>query len=83
MENRWREILQHLVQKGVSVPCPETVEIGPDLDPSRISGRSVTLHSGCRLLGAKPLILSGVELGGMDRLDDMPQALAGVPFKKG
>jgi hypothetical protein len=84
METRRREILvEYLIRKGVSIPCPETVEIGPDLDPTRISGRGVTLHSGCRLLGPKTLILPGVVLEGMDRLDDAPQALAGVPFKKG
>ncbi len=64
MENRQREILEQLIRKGVSIPCPETVEIGPDLDPTRISGRGVTLHSGCRLLGPKTLILPGVALGG-------------------
>jgi bifunctional UDP-N-acetylglucosamine pyrophosphorylase/glucosamine-1-phosphate N-acetyltransferase len=63
MEHRRREIIEHLIQKGVSIPCPETVEIGPDLDPTRISGRGVTLHAGCRLLGPKTLILPGVELG--------------------
>ncbi len=64
MENRRKEILEHLIQKGVFIPCPETVEIGLDLDPTRISGRGVTLHSGCRLLGPKTLILPGVALGG-------------------
>jgi hypothetical protein len=72
METRRREILEHLIRKGVSIPCPETVEISPDLDPTRISGRGVTLHSNCRLPGPKTLILPGVELEGMDRVGDAP-----------
>jgi UDP-N-acetylglucosamine/UDP-N-acetylgalactosamine diphosphorylase len=39
------------------------VEIGPDIDPDRISGERVTVHAGCKLYGPKTLIMPGVELG--------------------
>ncbi len=58
-----KEILNLLQKKGVHIPCPESVEIGEDIDPARISGKGVTIHSGCRLYGAKTAILPGAELG--------------------
>lgn len=51
------------MEKGVSIPCPESVEISSDIDPERISGQGVTIHAGCRIRGAGTLIMSGVELG--------------------
>ncbi len=56
-------LLSRLLDKGVRIPFPETVEIGPDVDPERISGERVTIHAGCRISGDKALILPGVELG--------------------
>ena len=56
--------IQTLIQKGVAIPAPESVEIGPEVDPGRISGDQVVLHSGTRMFGRDTLILPGVELGG-------------------
>jgi bifunctional UDP-N-acetylglucosamine pyrophosphorylase / glucosamine-1-phosphate N-acetyltransferase len=56
-------LLELLKEKGVRIPSPESVEIGSEVDPGRISGDRVTIHSGCRLFGPKTLILPGVELG--------------------
>jgi bifunctional UDP-N-acetylglucosamine pyrophosphorylase/glucosamine-1-phosphate N-acetyltransferase len=58
-----KDILSILQDKGVRICCPESVEVGPDLEPSRISGDGVTIHAGCKLYGAKTLIMPGVELG--------------------
>jgi len=63
MNRNGMDILKRLIAKGVSVPCPESVEIGADIDPERISGEKVTIHSGCRIYGAGTLIMSGTELG--------------------
>lgn len=52
-----------LIEKGVKIPCPESVEIGDDINPDRISGDNVIIHSGCKLYGPKTLILPGVKLG--------------------
>ncbi len=52
-----------LIKKGVKIPCPEGVEIGDDINPDRISGDNVTIHSGCKLYGPKTLIMSGTRLG--------------------
>ena len=56
-------ILNQLLEKGVRIPCPESVEISPDIDPERVSGVDVTIHAGCKIFGPKTLIMSGVELG--------------------
>jgi len=58
-----KNILNQLLDKGVRIPCPESVEIGPDIDPERVSGDDVTIYSGCKIFGQKTLIMSGVELG--------------------
>ncbi len=57
------EIKKTLIRKGVNIPCPESVEIGPEVDPGRIAGSDVVIHTGSRIFGPKTLILPGVELG--------------------
>ncbi len=52
-----------LIKKGVKIPCPDSVEIGDDINPDRISGDNVIIHSGCRLYGPETLIMSGARLG--------------------
>ena len=58
-----KSILNRLLDKGVRIPCPESVEIGTDINPERVSGDGVTIYSGCKIFGPKTLIMSGVELG--------------------
>ncbi len=58
-----KDIINRLLDKGVKIPCPESVEIGPEVDPARISGENVTIHTGCKLYGEKTLIMPGVTLG--------------------
>jgi len=57
------DLLSVLLKKGVKIPRPESVEIGPEVDPGRISGEGVEIHSGCRIFGASTLILPGVKIG--------------------
>jgi UDP-N-acetylglucosamine/UDP-N-acetylgalactosamine diphosphorylase len=39
------------------------VDIGPEVPAEMISGKGVVIHSGCKIYGAKTVILAGVELG--------------------
>ena len=55
--------LKKLQDKGVQIPCPESVEIGKDVSLDRISGDGVVIHSGCRIFGPDTLIMAGTELG--------------------
>ena len=54
--------IERLMERGVVIPCPQSVEIGDDVDPERISP-GVILHSGTRIYGADTLILKGSRLG--------------------
>ncbi len=55
--------IDQLIAKGVHIPSPQSVEIGDDIDPDRISGRNVTLHAGTKLLGANTYVADGARIG--------------------
>jgi bifunctional UDP-N-acetylglucosamine pyrophosphorylase / glucosamine-1-phosphate N-acetyltransferase len=52
-----------LVQKGVHIPNPESVDIGEDIDVDRIAARGVTIYSGCKLYGTETFIAEGAQIG--------------------
>jgi UDP-N-acetylglucosamine/UDP-N-acetylgalactosamine diphosphorylase len=56
-------IVHQLLSKGVQIPNPASIEIGPEVDPGRISAAGVVIHSGCKIFGKHTLIGPGVELG--------------------
>jgi UDP-N-acetylglucosamine/UDP-N-acetylgalactosamine diphosphorylase len=60
--NDQKTVIQHLIQKGVHIPCSESVEIGTDVNPDRISN-NVTIHTGCKIFGEKTLVLPGTVIG--------------------
>ncbi|SMC44173.1 UDP-N-acetylglucosamine/UDP-N-acetylgalactosaminediphosphorylase [Desulfocicer vacuolatum DSM 3385] len=53
----------YLMEKGVEIPLPHTLFIGPEVDLERISGEGVTLYPGTRISGKDTLIMSGTTLG--------------------
>lgn len=57
-----KKILQ-LVEKGVMIPNPLTVDIGDDVVIGRISANGVTIYPGCRIHGRETVISSGVQVG--------------------
>ncbi|MBN2372350.1 UDP-N-acetylglucosamine pyrophosphorylase [bacterium] len=52
-----------LMEKGVKVTNPSSIDIGDEVDISRISGEGVVLYSGCKIYGKKTLVMSGTKLG--------------------
>ena len=54
---------QRLADRGVTLLLPDTIEIGGEIDPGRISGDGVVIHPGCRLRGAGTVIGPGCQLG--------------------
>ncbi|MBW1667820.1 MAG: UDP-N-acetylglucosamine pyrophosphorylase [Deltaproteobacteria bacterium] len=60
---RSRDIIQNLIQKGVDIPNPLTLDIGKEVDVSRISGNGVKIFPGCRIYGEKTLIARDVRIG--------------------
>jgi len=56
-------LITALIEKGVKIPNPSSVEISEDVNINLISSEDVTIHSGCKIFGKKTLIMSGVKLG--------------------
>jgi UDP-N-acetylglucosamine/UDP-N-acetylgalactosamine diphosphorylase len=57
------EIVNKLLQRGVRIPNPAAIYIGPEVDFDRIAGEGVVIHAGCRICGERTLILPGAKLG--------------------
>jgi UDP-N-acetylglucosamine/UDP-N-acetylgalactosamine diphosphorylase len=57
------QTVARLLNKGVIIPNPFSVDIGEDVVPERISANGVVLYPGTRLSGEKTLIMAGVKLG--------------------
>jgi UDP-N-acetylglucosamine/UDP-N-acetylgalactosamine diphosphorylase len=55
--------IAELLNKGVKIPNPQSVEIGDDVDCDRISAENVVIHSGSKIFGNKTLILENSRLG--------------------
>ena len=54
--------ITHLIQKGVLIPNPLTLDVGDEVDVSRVAG-GVKLYPGCRIYGEKTVIAEGAQLG--------------------
>jgi UDP-N-acetylglucosamine/UDP-N-acetylgalactosamine diphosphorylase len=52
-----------LLDKGVAIPNPLSLDIADDVDVDRISGDGVTVHPGCRIHGSRTAISAGCTLG--------------------
>jgi len=52
-----------LIEKGVRIPNPESIEIGDEVDTEKISGNGVTIYTGCKIFGSSTLILQGSDIG--------------------
>jgi bifunctional UDP-N-acetylglucosamine pyrophosphorylase/glucosamine-1-phosphate N-acetyltransferase len=63
LQPRGYDTVVRLIDKGVSIPNPLSLDVGDDVDVSRISGEGVTLWPGCRIHGAKTVISAGCRLG--------------------
>lgn len=62
-KDRQHQVIAKLITKGVEIPCPQSVEIGPEVDIARISGHGVKLHAGTKLMGRRTLVLGNAQLG--------------------
>jgi len=64
MSDAWkisRSVL-NLLDRGIIIPCPSSVEVEESVNPERIAP-GVTVHTGCRIAGARTSIGPGSELG--------------------
>ena len=63
MDYQNKEKIRLLIDKGIKIPNPLTVDIGEEVDMPRISGDGVVIYAGCKIYGKKTLIMSGTKLG--------------------
>ncbi|MBW2635129.1 MAG: UDP-N-acetylglucosamine pyrophosphorylase, partial [Deltaproteobacteria bacterium] len=76
--------LDVLRSKGVRILKPESVDIGKDVDPARISGQGVVIYPGCRIYGSNTLIMDNAQLGAEGSVTlDSCQLGPGVQLKGG
>ena len=53
----------NLIEKGVEITNPYTIDIGDEVDINRISGKGVKIYPGCRIYGAKTVISADSKIG--------------------
>jgi bifunctional UDP-N-acetylglucosamine pyrophosphorylase/glucosamine-1-phosphate N-acetyltransferase len=58
-----QEKVVRLIDKGVGLPSPWSVDVGDEVDVDRIAGEGVVIYPGCRIYGAKTVVSAGVRLG--------------------
>jgi bifunctional UDP-N-acetylglucosamine pyrophosphorylase/glucosamine-1-phosphate N-acetyltransferase len=63
LQPRCHEKVVRLMDKGVTVPNPLSLDIGDEVELDRVSGEGVVIYPGCRIYGAKTVISPGVKLG--------------------
>jgi bifunctional UDP-N-acetylglucosamine pyrophosphorylase / glucosamine-1-phosphate N-acetyltransferase len=64
MEAQGIPIKELLLINGVGMPSPESVYVGDDVHPDRISGEGVVMYPGTRVYGRSTFISRNVQLGG-------------------
>lgn len=57
------EKIKRLMEKGVQISNPATLDIGEDVNIGQISGQGVVIYPGCRIYGGKTVISAGCQLG--------------------
>ena len=63
LKPRAEQKIRALIDKGVSIPNPLTLDIGDEVNIDNISGTDVVLYPGTRLYGAQTVISAGAILG--------------------
>ncbi len=62
-EKRLSDTVIRLMERGVTIPNPSSVEIGNDVEIERISKSGIVLYGGTKIFGSRTLICSGTKLG--------------------
>ncbi|MCE5335424.1 MAG: protein GlmU [Desulfobacteraceae bacterium] len=63
LKPRSQQKISELVNKGVDIPNPLTLDIGDEVAVERISGKGVKIFPGCRIYGKATVISEGVKIG--------------------
>jgi bifunctional UDP-N-acetylglucosamine pyrophosphorylase / glucosamine-1-phosphate N-acetyltransferase len=63
LKPRSRQKIVELIQKGVDIPNPLTLDVGEEVKVERISGKGVKIYPGCRIYGSKTALSEGAQIG--------------------
>jgi UDP-N-acetylglucosamine/UDP-N-acetylgalactosamine diphosphorylase len=76
--------VQQLIEKGVRIDCPDSIQIGAEVGVDHISGDGVVLYAGSKIFGHSTVISRDVKIGleGPATIKDC-QLGAGVELKGG
>ena len=63
MTHREQSKIRQLINKGVRIARPDSIEIGEEVDIDHISGDGVAIHAGSKIFGNSTVILRDVKIG--------------------
>jgi len=63
MTRQKESTVSQLINKGVRIDCPDSIEIGEEVDVGKISGQGVVIHAGSKIFGDTTLILRDARIG--------------------
>lgn len=63
LKPRSHQKIVELLEKGVDIPNPLTLDIGEEVRTENISGNGVKIHPGCRIYGKETVIAQGARIG--------------------
>ena len=63
MKPRCHEKIVQLINKGIDLPNPLTLDIGDEVNIDQISASNVRIYPGCRIYGEHTVISSGARIG--------------------
>ncbi len=55
--------IAQIINKGVRIDCPDSIEIGNEVDVDKISSQGVVIHAGSKIFGKATLILRNARIG--------------------
>ncbi|OPY86125.1 MAG: bifunctional N-acetylglucosamine-1-phosphate uridyltransferase/glucosamine-1-phosphate acetyltransferase [Smithella sp. PtaU1.Bin162] len=62
-ESKSREKIEQLMERGVDIVSPATIDIGEEVSVDQISAHGVKIYPGCRIYGHRTVISAGCRLG--------------------
>ena len=63
IQPRCYDKVMQLINKGVDIPNPLTIDLGDEVNIDHISGKGVRIYPGCRIYGKQTVISSGSQIG--------------------
>jgi hypothetical protein len=63
MTHRKQSKIRQLVDKGVRIVRPDSIEVGEEVDIDKISGDGVVIHAGSKIFGNSTVILRDAKIG--------------------